>query len=366
MKSIATVIPNRNDAPTLRRALMSVCTGMRLPDEVLILDDCSTDESMDVIERYVKAYPFVSWLRYENKSPDWRAAACLNALTLTKADYIHSLSANDWIDEHFYLAVDSVKDAGFIFGEYSVFTPDGNKVGNAYSEMLPGHKAYPSGVLQEQLCRPKFFEGGPCAVVRRDAWKWLCDRQFWTLKTWQDSIGYSAAAYHFDASYLPFLCGNFTFDPESDGERNKRGESVPLYFETVKFLEGAGLPERLKEALKMKVFVTVPDDLKASVPAPKLVPPEQHWLKPEVMLKEYRRAWQTIEGMEPEWLRWPLLKMLYSYVPRHFRYAEMTSRVEESAGAEGYAPADGSGNPAVERTLPSDEARITASSCDLP
>ena len=37
------------------------------PDEVLISDDCSTDNSVDLIEEYIAKYKLTNWVLYKNK-----------------------------------------------------------------------------------------------------------------------------------------------------------------------------------------------------------------------------------------------------------------------------------------------------------
>lgn len=262
MKSIACVIPVRNDGDRLRRALMSVCTQQSPPDEVLVLDDFSDDDTPEVCERYAANYPFVRFVRYPRKADDWRSAACVNALNLTSCDYIHTLSANDYVDAHYYAAVRAVRDEGFIFAEYTILKPDGLPLGQAFCEMLPGQHEYPRHLLLNQLSNGKFFEGGPVALVRRDAWKWLCDREFWRMNTWQDSIGYSVGAWLYGAAYVPFPCGYFTYDENGDGEARKRNALtlMPMYRAVEKFLEGVKyqIPDKLRYALLGKVYTCVP------------------------------------------------------------------------------------------------------------
>jgi hypothetical protein len=261
-RSIACVIPVYNGGATLRRALMAICTQQSLPNEVVILNNCSTDDTAEIAARYAEHYPFVRIVHYPEHRSDWREPACLNAICETKADYIHMLSCNDYVDSHFYLCVRAAHDAGFIFTEYTVQgpTPENKIVGFAVTESLPIDPTYPKWLLLEQLCKPKFFEGGPCCLIRRDAWQWLCDRQFWNLETYQDSIGYSVGAWLFGASYLPFACGYFTYDENSDGEKRKRQppQMLGMYRKVCDFLDSVSdIPQRLHYALQAKVYCAI-------------------------------------------------------------------------------------------------------------
>ncbi len=57
MSSISVVIPTYKASPFIRETLASVFTQTRLPDEVIVVDDCSPDETVAVVEEFVKASP---------------------------------------------------------------------------------------------------------------------------------------------------------------------------------------------------------------------------------------------------------------------------------------------------------------------
>src|ERR1700752_2031056 len=52
--SIAVVIPNWNDSRYLRQCLDSVLDQATPPDEVVVIDDCSTDDSVSLIRDRIK------------------------------------------------------------------------------------------------------------------------------------------------------------------------------------------------------------------------------------------------------------------------------------------------------------------------
>lgn len=55
MTTISAVLPTYNRAHTLERALTSVFSQTRLPDEVLVVDDGSTDATGELVSRFPKA-----------------------------------------------------------------------------------------------------------------------------------------------------------------------------------------------------------------------------------------------------------------------------------------------------------------------
>ena len=52
MMSIAVIIPVFNGGPHLERSLKAVVGSLRAPDELIVIDDSSTDGSSAVAERY--------------------------------------------------------------------------------------------------------------------------------------------------------------------------------------------------------------------------------------------------------------------------------------------------------------------------
>ncbi len=55
--TISVVIPTRNRAPMLRRALQSLAAQQRLPDQVVVIDNASTDETPSVARSFADALP---------------------------------------------------------------------------------------------------------------------------------------------------------------------------------------------------------------------------------------------------------------------------------------------------------------------
>lgn len=66
--SLSVVIPNYNHANFLPECIESIITQTRLPDEILIIDDCSTDNSIEVIMQYQRQEPRIRLIRNEKNS----------------------------------------------------------------------------------------------------------------------------------------------------------------------------------------------------------------------------------------------------------------------------------------------------------
>lgn len=65
--TVSVIIPNYNHAPYLKERIESV-TGQEYDDiEVILLDDCSGDNSREIIERY-RSHPKVSQVIFNEKN----------------------------------------------------------------------------------------------------------------------------------------------------------------------------------------------------------------------------------------------------------------------------------------------------------
>lgn len=93
--SIGVIVPNYNDIRHLTRALRSVLEQQDGPDELIVLDDCSTDHSVELIRSLIAG--------------DHRAQLVLNptnlgtnktiaeGLRLARSEYVVCLAANDFL-----------------------------------------------------------------------------------------------------------------------------------------------------------------------------------------------------------------------------------------------------------------------------
>lgn len=93
--SVSVVVPNYNHADVLADALRSILAQDPRPEEVIVVDDMSTDNSLDVIERLRRRHPEIRLLRHErNLGPP---AALNSGLRLAKGDYIAFVGADDLV-----------------------------------------------------------------------------------------------------------------------------------------------------------------------------------------------------------------------------------------------------------------------------
>src|SRR5208282_6647834 len=127
---VSVAIANYNDGHLLVSALEALCTQSPGPNEVVVVDDCSTDNSMEVIASYQAKYPFVRVIRHATKSEKWWQEffqVCLHEL---RGDYIQTQGADDLVYPGLYRALHEAlatyPDAGIYYTDYHVMDLNGN------------------------------------------------------------------------------------------------------------------------------------------------------------------------------------------------------------------------------------------------
>ena len=94
-QTVAIVVPNYNHAAYLPHSLASIAAQTRAPDQVLIIDDASTDNSLDVIGEFISRHP--SWKLIKHGERLGVFAGQNEALNSLQTDWISFLGADDML-----------------------------------------------------------------------------------------------------------------------------------------------------------------------------------------------------------------------------------------------------------------------------
>ena len=92
-KTLSVTMANYNHSAHLEIALKAICTQSLPPDEVLVVDDASTDNSVEIIQNIAAQFPFVHLIRNSvNQGP---SASQNKALNMVTGEYLYIASADD-------------------------------------------------------------------------------------------------------------------------------------------------------------------------------------------------------------------------------------------------------------------------------
>ncbi len=96
MTSIAAIVPLHNKRPHIERALQSIIDQTRAVDELIVIDDASTDGGMDVVRAFMNSHPSapITCLTRDQPGPGGYAARNLG-IESANSEWIAFLDADD-------------------------------------------------------------------------------------------------------------------------------------------------------------------------------------------------------------------------------------------------------------------------------
>ena len=92
--TLSVIIPNYNKGKYIGKCIQSVLEQSLLPDEIIVVDDCSTDDSLLVLEKIVKQGKDINILRLEKNGGVSQARNA--GLKAAQGEYVTFLDADDY------------------------------------------------------------------------------------------------------------------------------------------------------------------------------------------------------------------------------------------------------------------------------
>jgi glycosyltransferase involved in cell wall biosynthesis len=170
---LSVVLPNYNHARYLPRALDALLSQARPPDEIIVVDDCSTDTSRDVVARYAAKNSSIRLL------PNDRNVGVIPTLSRGLGEacgrFVYFGAADDYVLPGFFAAaiaaLQNHPQAGLFFGDASVM--DGQS-GRSLGVRPPVRPRFSAGFINASavaklLRRNDNYVPTGAAVFRRDA-----------------------------------------------------------------------------------------------------------------------------------------------------------------------------------------------------
>ena len=110
--SFTVVIPMFNSAGSIIRALDSCINQSYLPIEIIVIDDCSTDDSLFIVDRWLDDYRGeVNIILHHLATNSGPSLARNRGLNLATGNYIAFLDADDWyVEEKLKIIVPFLRD----------------------------------------------------------------------------------------------------------------------------------------------------------------------------------------------------------------------------------------------------------------
>lgn len=164
---VSVICLSYNHARFVREAIESVLNQTYSPIELMVVDDGSTDNSVDVIKGLVAEYPSIRFLSLQENVGYCKAFN--RALAQTKGEYIVDLAADDIllpgrVEEGVKSFLQLGEDYGLIFSDAEIIDEAGRHI-RFHSDKFP-HLNIPQGDVYQSLIN-RYFICSPTMMFTR-------------------------------------------------------------------------------------------------------------------------------------------------------------------------------------------------------
>lgn len=126
---VSIITPCYNAAPFLQNTIESVINQTYSNWEMLIVDDCSTDSSAEIIKQFAEKDSRIRYFR--NQQPSGSPSKPRNiGIELAKGKYIAFLDADDvWLSQKLELQITEMEEKGlvFVYSDYEKINQNGDR-----------------------------------------------------------------------------------------------------------------------------------------------------------------------------------------------------------------------------------------------
>ena len=168
---LSVTMPNYNHARFLPEALDSLLAQTLQPDEIIIIDDGSTDNSWAILERYAALHPHIRLLR--NEQNQGVLANLRRLLALAQGEFFFGMAADDRIAptlfEHSIAMLRQYPQAGLCSTRSYLIDHAGVRRGTSWIPFVATHPVYlaPRQVRTRLLRSGNWMEGNT-TIYRRE------------------------------------------------------------------------------------------------------------------------------------------------------------------------------------------------------
>ena len=227
--TLSVIMPNYNHGHYLAEAITGIAIQSRPPDEFLILDDCSTDDSLQVITHLAQRFRFIRVIRHERNLGV--IAAHRRLFAEAQGDYVLAAAADDvrlpgFLEQAMHM-VERFPQAGLVFGMVRMIDEHGGHL--LMGEASRWHEplfADPQRFLHEylQVERPSQSPSSG-TIYRRSALEEVGGFRA-ELGSWADTFAIRAIGLKYGVCYVPVEVAQFrvlkgSFSQQSDVQPRK-------------------------------------------------------------------------------------------------------------------------------------------------
>ncbi len=218
MSSLSVILANYNHAQYVAQTIEAIVSQSRPPDEFIIIDDASTDNSFEIISSYASRYPYI---RLERNERNLGALTTAGRLTnMATGEYLYGAASDDYVLPGFFETAmgmaEQYPQAGIITGKITVIDKDDNKIGVVE---IPHWSAprfvHPHAFLKEYLEKAEANHSlGSATIYKRTSLEEVGGFRP-ELASWADTFVLRAIGLRYGACYIPQHCTCWRWGPNS-------------------------------------------------------------------------------------------------------------------------------------------------------
>lgn len=175
MPTVSVIVPNYCHAPYLEQRIESILQQTFQDFELILLDDCSTDGSREILERY-RNHPKVSGIFYNERNSGSPFKQWEKGLSKAKGDYVWIAESDDFSSpcflERCVRILDTRPDCSIVFTSSYIVDSHSRTIREEAPAKYPKHKQIRFGsrfFLYRFLCPRNTIYNAGMALVRRSA-----------------------------------------------------------------------------------------------------------------------------------------------------------------------------------------------------
>jgi len=218
MSSLSVFLSNYNHAKYVAQAIEAIVTQSRPPDEFIIIDDASTDNSVEIIQEFAHRYHFIDFAR--NHRNMGALATAQKLLSKATGEYIYGAGADDYVLPGFFetamAMAEQYPQAGVISGKVIVIDTNDNKIGVAeIPHWTTPRFASPRQFLKDYLEKVALDHSLSSATIYKRTSLEEVGGFRPGLRAWSDTFAIRAIGLRYGACYIPQPCTCFRLSPNS-------------------------------------------------------------------------------------------------------------------------------------------------------
>lgn len=229
---VSVVLPNYNHAPYLEQRINSILNQTYQDFELIILDDCSTDNSKEIIEKY-RNNSHVSHIIYNEINSGSTFKQWRKGIDIALGEYIWIAESDDYSDETFlaksmYL-LQNIKDCALVFTQSFIVDSQNKIIEKRNSQISDDQYIKSSKFVRENMLFWNSLYNASMVVFKKESansvnWERICK-----MKYSGDWLFWSEALLSQDVN-LGFINENLNYYRVHNANVSNRSQKKGLYF----------------------------------------------------------------------------------------------------------------------------------------